>query len=155
MKTARNYLPVSVLAAAMLFFSYDIIKDIIDDSDSYLHIGIELVVFIAISIVLFNELLHIKRLHKTIQIEKSKNARLAGELLAVIQGQFIHWHLTPSESEVALLLIKGLSMKEIANLRAVKEKTVRLQASNVYSKSNCSGRHELAAYFIEDLMSEL
>lgn len=54
-----------------------------------------------------------------------------------------------------MLLIKGLSMKEIASLRNVKEKTVRLQASTVYAKSGYAGRHELSAHFIENLMSEL
>jgi len=63
--------------------------------------------------------------------------------------------LTPSENEVALLLIIGLSMKEIAVLRDVKEKTIRGQAASVYAKSGYAGRHELAAHFIEDLMSEV
>ncbi len=69
--------------------------------------------------------------------------------------QFSQWKLTPSESDVALLLVKGLSMKEIATARDVKEKTVRLQATSIYAKSACAGRHELSAHFIEDLMSEL
>ena len=75
-----------------------------------------------------------------------------GELLQVMQEQFSKWSLTASECEVALLLIKGLSMKEVAEVRNVKEKTVRGQATTIYAKSNCAGRHELAAYFIEDLM---
>ena len=45
-------------------------------------------------------------------------------------------------------------MKEIALARHVKEKTVRSQATNIYSKSGYAGRHELAAHFIEDLMNE-
>ena len=111
--------------------------------------------FVAISFVLFQELQHVKSLQKGIKKEKSKTARLAGELLSVIRDQFSQWNLSPSESDVALFLIKGLSMKEIADARNVKEKTVRLQASSIYAKSGCDGRHELAAHFIEDLMSEL
>ena len=84
---------------------------------------------------------------------KIKTARLAGELYSVIQTQFSEWKLSPSESEVALLLIKGLSMKEIADARDVKEKTVRLQATGIYAKSGNAGRSELAAHFIEDLMN--
>tara|TARA_R110001592_G_scaffold6045_16_gene32862 strand:- start:3883 stop:4350 length:468 start_codon:yes stop_codon:yes gene_type:complete len=155
MKIVLKYLPAMVLASASLFFAYDIITDIAGGGDSRLHVLIEFSVFVAIAIILFRELQHVRQLSLVIREEKSKNARLAGELLTVIREQFSQWGLTPSESEVALLLIKGLSMKEVASLRNVKEKTVRLQASTVYAKSGYAGRHELSAHFIEDLMSEL
>ncbi len=151
----KIYLPALVLASAMLFFAYDIIIDVLGGGDSYLHIMIELMVFVAISVVLFSELNHVKLLNKAIKEEKSKTARLAGELLSVMREQFSQWQLSPSEADVALLLIKGLSMKEIAEARQVKEKTVRHQATGIYAKSGYAGRHELAAHFIEDLMSEL
>jgi DNA-binding NarL/FixJ family response regulator len=112
-------------------------------------------VFLAISFILFRELQHVKSLSREIKKEKIKTARLAGEMYSVIQAQFSEWNLSPSESEVAFLLIKGLSMKEIANVRNVKEKTVRLQATGIYAKSGNAGRNELAAHFIEDLMNEL
>ena len=152
---ATAYLPAAVLAAAMAFFAYDIITDLLTGGDSYVHIIVELLVFVAISVVLFNELRHVNRLKAEVHTEKSRNARLAGELLAVIREQFSQWALSPSESEVALLLIKGLSMKEIAALRDVREKTVRQQATGIYAKAGCAGRHELVAHFIEDLMSEI
>lgn len=155
MKILGKYLPSTVLALVVLFFAYDIILDITEGVDSYLHTLIELIVFVTVSFVLFNELQHVKSLNKEITYEKSKTARLAGELFSVMQEQFSQWQLSPSESNVALLLIKGLSMKEIAKARNVKEKTVRLQASCIYAKSGYVGRHELAAHFIEDLMSEL
>jgi len=151
----RLYLPAIVLAFAMSFFIYDIVSDVLSNEDSLFHLSLELMVFIAISLVLFRELQHVKSLKKTIIIEKSKTARLAGELLQVMKAQFTQWSLTPSECEVSLLLIKGLSMKEIAEARQVKEKTVRGQATAIYAKANCAGRHELAAYFIEDLMREV
>jgi DNA-binding NarL/FixJ family response regulator len=155
MKVIGKYLPATVLFLAMAFFAYDIITDVINNGDSFLHIFIELIVFVAISFILFRELHHVKSLNKEIKEEKSKTARLAGELLSVMLEQFSQWKLTPSESDVALLLVKGLSMKEIADARNVKEKTVRLQATSIYAKSGCAGRHELSAHFIEDLMSEL
>ncbi|MFN3164676.1 MAG: helix-turn-helix transcriptional regulator [Pseudohongiellaceae bacterium] len=76
-------------------------------------------------------------------------------MLDVMRAQFTNWQLSASEVDVALLLIKGLSMKEIATARNVKEKTVRTQAASVYAKSGHAGRHELAAHFIEDLMSAI
>ena len=71
----------------------------------------------------------------------------------VIKQQFHEWHLTASEQEVALLLLKGLSFREIASLRETREKTVRQQASTIYGKSGLEGRHVLAAWFLEDFIA--
>jgi DNA-binding NarL/FixJ family response regulator len=82
--------------------------------------------------------------------DEMKNAR--HEYSAVIQSQFAQWSLTPSEQNVAMLLLKGLSFKEISGVRNTKEKTVRQQASVIYSKASVEGRHEFAAWFLEDFM---
>ncbi|MGA9572955.1 MAG: hypothetical protein WBS20_03300 [Lysobacterales bacterium] len=71
---------------------------------------------------------------------------------SAIQRQFIRWELTPAESEVALLLLKGLSLKEAAIMRDTSERTVREQARSVYRKAGISGRPALAAFFLEDLL---
>lgn len=70
----------------------------------------------------------------------------------VIQQQMSAWDFTPSEKDVALLLLKGLSFEEIASVRETREKTVRQQASTIYRKSGLNGRHELAAWFFEDFL---
>jgi len=80
-------------------------------------------------------------------------ARKQLEGLAVfINAQFDNWELTPAEKEVALLLLKGFSMREIAELRGISERTARQQATTVYGKSGQSGRAALSAYFLEDLL---
>lgn len=73
-------------------------------------------------------------------------------LSEAIDTQLDRWSLTPAEKEVALLLLKGLSLKEIATVRGVSEKTARAQSFSVYAKSGLSGRAELSAFFLEDLM---
>ena len=60
--------------------------------------------------------------------------------------------LTPAEREVALLLLKGYEHKEIASLLGRSDRTIRQHAVSVYRKSNLSGRAELAAFFLEDLL---
>lgn len=83
--------------------------------------------------------------------QEMKNARHAYS--NVIHTQFEQWNLTPSEQEISMLLLKGLSFKEMSSVRNTKEKTVRQQASTIYSKANVEGRHELAAWFLEDFMA--
>ena len=71
---------------------------------------------------------------------------------AAIDGQFEKWGLTPAERDVALLQLKGLRHKEIADLRKTSERTVRQQALSIYRKAGLSGRTDLAAFFLEDLL---
>jgi DNA-binding CsgD family transcriptional regulator len=70
----------------------------------------------------------------------------------MVSRQFMEWSLTESEKEVGWLLLKGLSLKEIALVRQTQEKTVRQQASSIYRKSGVSGRHAFSAWFIEDIL---
>lgn len=71
---------------------------------------------------------------------------------AAMDRQFDRWNLTPAEREVALVQLKGLRHKAIAELRHTSERTVRQQALAVYRKSGLSGRSDLAAFFLEDLL---
>jgi DNA-binding CsgD family transcriptional regulator len=69
-----------------------------------------------------------------------------------IDAQLRSWNLTAAEREVALLLLKGYEHKEIAALLERSDRTIRQHAVSVYRKSNLSGRAELAAFFLEDLL---
>ncbi|MEM8688221.1 MAG: LuxR C-terminal-related transcriptional regulator [Pseudomonadota bacterium] len=81
-----------------------------------------------------------------------QSRKLASQYRAVMQDQFDAWHLTESEQDVVIMLLKGLSFREIADLRKTREKTVRQQASSVYRKAGVASRNELAAWFFEDML---
>ena len=69
-----------------------------------------------------------------------------------IDRQLREWSLTPVERETALLILKGFGHQEIAGLQAKSERTVRQHAISIYKKSGLSGRAELSAFFLEDLL---
>jgi DNA-binding CsgD family transcriptional regulator len=71
---------------------------------------------------------------------------------AAIDRQFDRWGLSPAEREIALLQLKGLRHRDIAQLRQTSERTVRQQALAVYRKAGLNGRSDLAAFFLEDLL---
>ena len=79
----------------------------------------------------------------------------AGHILAglgeVMNAQLEDWHLTPTERNTALMLLKGFSHKRIARLTSRSERTVRQHAVSVYRKSGLAGRAELAAFFLDGL----
>jgi DNA-binding CsgD family transcriptional regulator len=82
---------------------------------------------------------------------RETQALLAG-LGSAIDRQFQRWGLTPAERDVGLYLLKGLSHKEVADMRQTSERTVRQQAREIYRKAGVGGRAELSAWFLEDLL---
>jgi len=50
------------------------------------------------------------------------------------------WKLTDAEREVGLLILKGLSLKEIAAVRVTSERTIHAQAQSIDAKAGLSGR---------------
>lgn len=86
---------------------------------------------------------------------REETAALAEGLGKEITGQFNRWTLTDAEKDVAFLLLKGRSHKEIADIRKTGERTVRQQAASIYQKANLDGRAQLAAFFLENLLSNL
>ena len=97
----------------------------------------------------------VRRLDDSLR-EAARWRQEAGDLIAglgdAIDRQLDRWGLSPAEKEVALLLLKGLSHKEIGELRHVSEATVRQQARALYQKGGLEGRRDLAAFFLEDLL---
>jgi len=79
-------------------------------------------------------------------------ANLAG-IKAEIDRQFEHWGMTAAERDIGLLILKGLSHKEIATMRGTSEATVRQQAQAIYRKSDLPGKTAFSAYFLEDLLT--
>ena len=145
-----------VIAVCEGFFLLDVFADVfqIDISTSWFdHSMIELVtaLFLAPALVVIG--LQIRRLLRDHRAAQNSIKVASGELLAVIHGRFEKWKLSPSENEIAMLLIKGFSAQEIADLRNTRPGTVKSQASMIYQKAGVRGRNELVAFFVEDLLA--
>lgn len=69
-----------------------------------------------------------------------------------IDEQFDAWQFTPAEKEIASLILKGCSHKQIADIRRSSDSTVRQQAQAIYRKSGLENRSELAAYFLDAIL---
>lgn len=84
---------------------------------------------------------------------RAESRKYIDGLSLAIDQQLGKWKLSTAEKEVAFLLLKGLSLKEIADIRSTTEKTARVQSMAIYAKAGISGRSELSAFFLEDLLS--
>jgi DNA-binding NarL/FixJ family response regulator len=79
----------------------------------------------------------------------------SGAFQAVVDAQFDLWELSPSEREVALLSIKGISIADIAGMRATKAGTVKAQSAAIYRKAGVANRTELLSAMVEELIHGL
>lgn len=115
------------------------------------------------AVALWRQLLHARRHAQQLTVDLAKARREAERfrneardalrgLGEAIDRQFFRWELTPAEREVGLLLLKGLSHKEVAAARSTSESTIRQQALAIYRKSGLRNRSELSAFFLEDLL---
>jgi len=161
-----------ILLTAFIFIgalaAIDIIADMQEGAE-LIHIIIEGLVFIiaivsalAISLRLYKEAKNSRRLFEEMSLELQRNREETkewkNETQVLLQGlgisinkQFERWELTPTEKEIGLFLLKGLSHKEVAYIRGVSEATARQQARSIYKKAGLNGRHDLAAFFLEEL----
>ena len=71
----------------------------------------------------------------------------------LINAFFDEWHLTQSEREIALLILKGIDNDSIAKMRGTAKGTVRAQCTKIYAKANVDSRTQLLSIFMEELIS--
>lgn len=72
----------------------------------------------------------------------------------LLEQRFAEWGLTPAERDVAWFTLKGFSNAEIAGLRQTSEGTVKAQSNAIFRKAGVSGRSQLMALFLDDLLVE-
>jgi DNA-binding CsgD family transcriptional regulator len=156
---SKEILLIIILFIIALGNILDLVEDFNQETIRFFFIVQIITIFLSISglYVLIIMLIHfyqemrilnykIEKTEELLQQSRIKLKKVAEEYHIQLQEQFNLWGLTPKEQEIALLL-KGLSVKEIASIRYRSERTVRHQASAIYRKSDVAGRHEFSAWF--------
>jgi len=161
----RNPIPSLIMAAVAALAAADVVDDL-HSGGELLHISLEVLIIAAASagaVVLWFQLVRARTTNRVLRADlsaaRAEMEKFRGESQELMRGlgeaidrQFDRWQLSPAEREVALLLLKGLSHKDVADVRTTSERTVRQQALSVYRKADLAGRAELAAFFLEDLL---
>jgi len=160
----RNFL-TGILTAIVMMVGGDLVTDS-TQGVTWWHLGAEGAIALVALVGLFFILRGSFALRRSLEIEKQTSFHLKAEtekwrsqsrkylegLSQAIDSQLTAWKLTRSEKEITFLLLKGLSLKEIAEVRKTNEKTARTQATSIYAKAGVGGRSELSAFFLEDLL---
>lgn len=161
----RNPVPSIIMAVVAALATADVVDDM-HSGGELLHMALEVLIIAAAAVgavVLWFQLVRARSTNRVLRADltraRAEMQRFQAESQDLMRGlgeaidrQFTRWQLSPAEREVALLLLKGLSHKDVADVRTTSERTVRQQALSVYRKAGLSGRAELAAFFLEDLL---
>ncbi len=144
---------ILVQALCAMFFIGDVIVDLAEgDHLDDMHLILEAVAAIALSagvIYLMRELRDL--LNRMATMETGLRAA-RGEMTIIIDSFFDQWRLTPSEREIALLVLKGIDNESIARIRGTAQGTVRAQCTRIYAKAEVDGRAQLLSIFMEELL---
>ena len=149
---------IAIFSMVLVLIGWDLYIDY-GEGASMMHIAVETALFLLAAVGIVVLWLQLDRTKSDLAdaiVEAEQWRQESRELLeglgAAIDRQFDRWGLTKAEAEVGLLLLKGLSHKEIATIRETSERTVREQSRALYRKSGLSGRSSLSAFFLEDLL---
>ena len=142
---------LAVQALCAVFFVADVVSDLEFDGLD-LHVAFEgtVALMLVIGVVLGG--IEMRRTLERNQRAEAALSAASGAFADLIESRFGEWGLTPAESEVALLALKGFDVAEIAGFRGAAAGTVRAQLTRVYAKAGVSNRTQLVALFVEELM---
>lgn len=144
---------ILVLALAAFFFVIDVLTDL-DEYGLGWHIVLELTATVALFIAVALMMVELREM-QTRMDSLDRGIRAArGDMAGLIGSFFDRWQLTPSERDVALLILKGFDNEAIAGLRGVAVGTIRAQSARVYAKAGVDGRAQLFSIFMEELLAE-
>ncbi len=137
----------------IVYFIYDIVSGLIYEGGfGTAQFTFELFTYTGLSIAVIAGVRYVLIIRARLYWEEQKNYVYSKNLVQILNQQMAEWKMTPTEQEIAWLIIKGHRFSEIAKLRGVKESTTRLQATSIYSKAGVNSRSEFVAEFFNTVL---
>ncbi|POF34259.1 helix-turn-helix transcriptional regulator [Roseibium marinum] len=142
-------------ALCAFFFVGDVFVDMTEGGHlDDIHMALEALAALALICGVIYLMLELRQLLRRFSSMATGLRAARGEMTQLIDSFFDSWDLTPSERDVALLVLKGFDNEDIARLRGTAAGTVRAQTAKIYSKANVEGRSHLFSIFMEELFSD-
>ena len=159
MKRAAPYIAILIIQAlCAYFFVADILSSVLGFRSTpiswEMREALELAAAFGLVLGVVVGALMLRRALRERNLAEERLRRASGAFMDLLEERFAEWGLTPSERDVALFSIKGLSTADIAGLRSTSEGTVKAQTNAIYRKAGVSGRSQLLSLFIDDLMRD-
>jgi DNA-binding CsgD family transcriptional regulator len=152
-------LPISIFALILLqcFCAVFFLADVIADFEELRfgvspHLYVETVASFSLVAAIFFEVKFLMRLlRRKSRLERSL-AIASSAVHDVIEMHFDEWKLTGAEQDIAMFLVKGFGISEIAELRGSAEGTVKAQLNSIYRKSGTRNKSEVLSVLLDSMM---
>lgn len=141
-----------VICAGVFFF--DVLSDVIELGGPDWGLLPEALASLALFLgIAFEAVYLVHLLRRKASLERSVGLA-SSALQRVIDSHFDDWKLTASERDVATLMVKGLSILEIAGVRGSAEGTVKAHLNGIYRKANARNRAEVLSHIMDTLIDK-
>jgi DNA-binding CsgD family transcriptional regulator len=143
---------IAVQVICALVFLMDVITDISEKPFEIMQFLPEGLACLALFVGIAFEGAYLAHLlQRKASLERSMSLA-SSELQSIIESHFDEWNLTASERDVAALMVKGLSIAEIAGVRGTAEGTVKAHLNAIYRKANARNRAEVLSHIMDTLI---
>ncbi|WP_108179747.1 helix-turn-helix transcriptional regulator [Phreatobacter oligotrophus] len=155
-----NYIGAMCMVTCVAFFTIDIALDIIRISQgefiftSYdtTHFTLEIIAVLCLVYAFLNVVRRLQQARRQIDASRSKLESIRQDFREIFEGKCKAWSLTAAERDVAILLLKGLPLAEIAEARKTAIGTVKAQSSTIFRKASVRSRPELMSVILDDFL---
>lgn len=141
-----------------LLFLYDLLQSLISLSAEPLsweiHEALELAGVLGLLLGFVLGIMVLRKVRQEVNDVSSKLRVASQGFYELVQEEFTRWQLSPSERDIAMFVLKGLTNTEIAEMTGKKQGTIKAQCNAVFRKTGLSNRSQFTGYFIEVLMQE-
>ena len=131
---------------------FRMVSDIGKEAFGLLHLGSEVFATLLMVAAFVLSLRQVLDSRREVQMTEQRMQRISGDFSDLVGLRFRDWGLSPAETEIALLTIKGLCIAEIARLRDSREGTVKSHLGAIFRKAGVKSRTELLAKFVDDFL---
>ena len=154
MRSIPLYLLVLIIVEAFcaVIFTSDVVFDVLHADKFDWHIVVEALASISLLVAIFFQvqfLIEVLRRKQSLE----RTAQMANRAVHdIIEKNFDSWALTASERDIAGLLVKGLSIAEIAKVRNSAEGTIKSHLNAIYRKSGTRSRADVMSQIMDSMI---
>ena len=153
-------LNVSVLLSCMAFFGFDVVADVAAHgiagvsyaSAELIHLIFETMAVLGLGYAVIMLRQYLRLLHVEAEASKETIHMLRGNFDEVLHDKFKQWRLTAAERDVTLLIIRGLSVADIAAARKTAQGTIKAQSTSIFRKVGVGSKTELMSVIIDEFL---
>lgn len=149
-----------VLLSCMAFFGFDVVADLVEHglggmgytAEELVHLVFEMLAVAGLGYATVTFRAYLRLLQAEAERSKETIHMLRGNFDEVLHQKFEQWGLTAAERDVTLLIIRGLSVAEIAAARNTAQGTIKAQTTSIFRKIGVGSKTELMSTIIDEFL---